>query len=164
MAGGELNQEPTYTIETTAARERLAARRATRGAETLHTRHERNIEVGTHSMEDTDDEGELTVDIYDEEDAIVIQSTVAGVKPENLDVSITDDTITIRGRRIRPESVDDSRYYYKELFWGGFSRSIILPEPVEENATEATLQHGLLTVKLQKRKQGVTQKIKVKMN
>ena len=113
---------------------------------------------------EADDEGELTVDIYEKDDSIVIQSTVAGVKPESLDVSITDDTITIRGERRREEEVHEENYYYKELFWGIFSRSVILPEEIDEDAEEATLKHGLLTIKLPKKRRGQAQKLKVKLN
>lgn len=113
--------------------------------------------------EASEEEGELTVDIYDRGDSIVIQSTVAGVKPEDLDVAITNDTVTIRGRRERPEEVEDEHYYYKELFWGTFSRSVILPEEIEDNAAEALLKYGLLTIKLPKKKKGVVQKLKVKV-
>lgn len=110
-----------------------------------------------------EDEGELTVDIYDKGDAIVIQSTVAGVKPEDLDVSITSDSVTIRGRRERHDEVREDNYYYKELFWGAFSRSVILPEEVDDTAAEASLKHGLLTVRLPKKRRGVVQKLKVKV-
>ena len=77
-----------------------------------------------------DEEGELTVDIYNKGDTIVIQSTVAGVRPEHLDVAITDDMVTIRGRRERMDHVHEDNYYYKELFWGIFSRQVILPEEI----------------------------------
>jgi len=110
-----------------------------------------------------EEEGELTVDIYDKGDAIVIQSTVAGVKPEDLDVSITNDSVTIRGRRERHEEVREEHYYYKELFWGTFSRSVILPEEIDEDAAEASLKHGLLTLRLPKKRRGVVQKLKVKV-
>ena len=110
-----------------------------------------------------EDEGELTVDIYDKGDAIVIQSTVAGVKPEDLDVSITNDSVSIRGRRERHEEVREDRYYYKELFWGTFSRSVILPEEIDEDAAEASLKHGLLSIRLPKKRRGVVQKLKVKV-
>lgn len=111
-----------------------------------------------------EEEGELTVDIYDRGDTITIQSTVAGVRPEDLDVSVTNDTVTIRGRRDRGEEIDEKNYYYKELFWGNFSRSVILPEEIEEDMAEANLRHGLLTLHLPKRKRGVVQKLKVKLN
>ena len=110
-----------------------------------------------------EEEGELTVDIYDKGDAIVIQSTVAGVKPEDLDVSVTNDSVTIRGRREQHEEVREDHYYYKELFWGTFSRSVILPEEIDEDAAEASLKHGLLTLHLPKKRRGVVQKLKVKV-
>lgn len=110
-----------------------------------------------------EEEGELTVDIYDKGDAIVIQSTVAGVKPEDLDVSITNDSVTIRGRREQHEEVTEDRYYYKELFWGTFSRSVILPEEIDDDAAEASLKYGLLTLRLPKKRRGVVQKLKVKV-
>ncbi len=108
-------------------------------------------------------EGELTVDIYDRGDAIIIQSTVAGVKPEDLDVAITSDSITVTGRRECPERIEEGNYFYKELFWGTFSRSVLLPEEIEEDEAEAVLKNGLLTLKLPKKKHGVVQKVKVKM-
>lgn len=110
-----------------------------------------------------EEEGELTVDIYDRGDSIVIQSTVAGVKPEDLDISITEDMVTIRGKRERQEETKDDNYYYKELFWGNFARSIILPEEIDDDAAEASLKHGLLTIRLPKKKKGVVQKLKVKI-
>ena len=110
-----------------------------------------------------EEDGELTVDIYDRGEAIVIQSTVAGVKPEDLDVSITNDSVTIRGKRERHEEVSEKEYYYKELFWGTFSRSVILPEEIDEDGAEANLKHGLLTIRLPKKRRGVVQKLKVKV-
>lgn len=116
-------------------------------------------EIAEEEME----EGELTVDIYDRGDSIVVQSTVAGVKPEDLDVSITNDTVTIRGKRERAEEIKEKDYYYKELFWGTFSRSIILPEEVEGDLAEAVLKNGLLSLRLPKKRRGVVQKVKVKV-
>jgi len=117
-------------------------------------------ETGGTSL--AEEEGELTVDIYDKGDAIVIQSTVAGVKPEDLDVSITTDTVTIRGKRERLEEASEDNYYYKELFWGSFSRSVILPEEIDDEAAEASLKHGLLTIVLPKKRRGIVSKLKVK--
>ena len=113
--------------------------------------------------ESGEEDGELTVDIYDKGDAIVIQSTVAGVRPEDLDVSVTNDSVTIRGKRERHEEVSEKEYYYKELFWGTFSRSVILPEEIDEDGAEANLKHGLLTIRLPKKRRGVVQKLKVKV-
>ena len=115
------------------------------------------------AVEEREEDGELTVDIYDRGDSIVVQSTVAGVKPEDLDISITSDSITIRGKRKQMEEIRDEDYYYKELFWGAFSRSIILPEEIEEGEAEANLKHGLLSIRLPKKKRNTVQKLKVKV-
>ena len=108
------------------------------------------------------EEGELTVDIYEKDDVIVIQSTVAGVKPEDLEVSITSETVCIKGTRQPADRVAEEHYYYKELFWGTFARTVILPEEIDENHTEASLKHGLLTVSLPKKKKGIMQKVKIR--
>lgn len=115
-------------------------------------------------MNMAEEEGELTVDIYDHDDAIVIQSTVAGVKPEDLEVSITSDMVSIKGTRQPMDNVPEDRYYYKELFWGTFARTVILPEEIDEHNTEAALKHGLLTISLPKKKKGLAhaQKVKIK--
>lgn len=107
-------------------------------------------------------EGQLTVDIYDDGENIVVQSTVAGVKPEDLDVTILNDMVTIKGKRKKQQEVKDENYYYRELYWGSFSRSIILQEEVESEKAEASLKNGLLTVKLPKKNKNIIQKIRVK--
>lgn len=130
----------------------------------LAVKHDEHSVSEHHEEALVAEEGELTVDIYNKGDAIVIQSTVAGVKPEDLDVAITNDSVTIRGKREQHHEVKEADYYYKELFWGTFSRSVILPEEIEEDAAEATLKHGLLTIALPKKRRGVVQKLKVKLN
>ena len=134
---------------------------------TEHTRHMKVTanENGIPPPEEPagdDEEGELTVDIYDKGDAIIIQSTVAGVRPEDMDIAVTNDTVTLRGKREQMDRIAEKDYYYKELFWGSFARSIILPEEVDEELAEAAIKHGLLTIKLPKRRRGVVQKVKVK--
>jgi HSP20 family protein len=96
-------------------------------------------------------EGQLAVDVYqDNENHVVITSTVAGVAREDLDISINNDMVTIRGRRKPPHVVSDEQYFYQECFWGGFSRSIILPVDVKAEQAKATLKNGVLTVVLPK--------------
>lgn len=144
-----------------APRSRVAAVRAPR--EQKIAIHDEDGGAPPPAAEDEEEEGQLTVDIFDDGSNLVIQSTVAGVKPEDLDLSITNDMITIRGTRARHEEVTEENYYYKELYWGTFSRSVILPEEVDSDEAEATLKNGLLTVKLPKKKKDVKQKIRVKM-
>ena len=110
-----------------------------------------------------DEEGELTVDIFDEGSNIVVQSTVAGVKPEDVDISLEENTLTIRGTRERTHEVSDDRFYTKELYWGAFSRSIILPEEVDFQKADASIRGGLLTVRLPKKDRG-SKKLKVKFS
>lgn len=129
----------------------------------LKVETESTASIPETTAEIEEEEGELTVDIYDRGDSIIVQSTVAGVKPEDLDVSLTNDTVTIRGKREMQEEIKEKDYYYKELFWGTFSRSIILPEEVEEDLAEAVLKNGLLTIRLLKKKRGVIQKVKIKV-
>lgn len=162
---------PPETAELASSRTTAARRPVRRMVEEEQPHEEpRHLSVQAEKEEETamepeeeEEEGELTVDIYDKGEKIVIQSTVAGVKPEDLDVSITDDTVTIRGKRLRQEEVKEENYYYKELFWGSFSRSVILPEEIDQEAAEASLQHGLLTIRLPKKRKGVVQKLKVKI-
>ena len=121
---------------------------------------------GNDTLQETEEaapdaEGQLTVDIYDDGPVIVIQSTVAGVKPEDIDISLQEDTLTIRGSRRRSHEVSEESFYYKELYWGTFSRSIILPEEVDFSKAEATMRHGLLTIRLPKKDRG-EKKIRVR--
>jgi len=99
--------------------------------------------------EETTD-AELTVDVFQTPDDIVIQTIVAGVDPNGLDVSITRDMVTISGHRERSESVLNEDYFHQELYWGGFSRSVLLPEEIDIDASEAIEKNGLLTLRLPK--------------
>lgn len=107
-------------------------------------------------------EGELAVDVYQTSDAIVIQAMVAGVPPENLTVSATREMVTIKGKRSAPAGITPDNYFYQELYWGAFSRTILLPSEVEAEEVEATERHGLLTIKLPKLDKGRIKTVKIK--
>lgn len=109
-----------------------------------------------------DSEGQLTIDVYQTDNDIVIKSTIAGVKPEDLDVSINNDMITIRGDRKNEEKVEGENYYYQECYWGTFSRSVILPVEVLADKIEASMKNGILTVRLPKADTTKTKKIQVR--
>lgn len=108
------------------------------------------------------EEGQLSVDVYQTEDTIVIKSTIAGVSPENIDIAITNDMVTIRGERHLEEELSDDQYFYQECYWGGFSRSIILPMEVKSDEADAALKNGVLTIKLPKAKKSKSVSVKVK--
>jgi len=112
--------------------------------------------------EDKEEEGELTVDVYQTATEVVIQTMVAGVKPEDLNISITREIVTIKGRRERPNDAGDANYVNKELYWGAFSRTMMLPAEVEVDQAEAIERHGLMTIRLPKTDKERVQKIKVK--
>lgn len=97
-----------------------------------------------------DEEGQLTVDVYQADDEIVIKSTIAGVTADDIDVSITNEMVTIKGNRKHEEKVKESDYYYQELYWGSFSRSIILPEEIDADNAKASMKNGVLTLRLPK--------------
>ncbi|HLM83838.1 MAG TPA: Hsp20/alpha crystallin family protein [Candidatus Bathyarchaeia archaeon] len=109
-----------------------------------------------------DSEGQLTIDVYQTDNEIVIKSTIAGVKPEDLDVSINNDMVTIRGDRKNDEVVEGENYYYQECYWGTFSRSVILPVEVIADKAEAQMKNGILTIRLPKADTTKSKRIQVR--
>lgn len=114
------------------------------------------------SWSNEETEGQLTIDVYQTPTEIVIQSTIAGVEPEDLDISITNDMITIRGKRQKQEEVKAEDYFYQECYWGNFSRSVILPVDIDADKAVASLKNGILTIRLPKAEKIRTKKIKIK--
>ena len=102
------------------------------------------------------------VEIYQTPGEIIIKSTIAGVKPEDIDISINNDMLTIRGHRSMDKKIREENYLYRECYWGSFSRSIILPVEVEGEKIEAELENGVLTVTLPKAKNAKEISIKVR--
>lgn len=109
-------------------------------------------------------DGELPVDMYQTDDAIVIRALVAGVSPAELDISITRDMVTLRGIREEFQEVHDDGYFHRELFWGSFSRTLLLPEEVAIDEAEAQEKHGMLEIKLPKLDKHRTTQLKVRSN
>ena len=105
---------------------------------------------GGNWIEEENDEAELSVDVYQTPTDIIIETMVAGVKPEDLELSISRDMVTIRGQREESRTIDEDNYFTKELYWGRFSRTISLPAEVEPEEVEATERHGLLSIKIKK--------------
>jgi HSP20 family protein len=107
-------------------------------------------------------EGALTIDVYQTDNDIVIVSTIAGVTAKDLDVSITNDMVTVSGERKNPVKVRQENYFYQECYWGPFSRSVILPIDVDAEKSLAELKDGVLTVTLPKSEKVKIKKIPVK--
>jgi HSP20 family protein len=108
------------------------------------------------------EEGQLAVDVFQTENEIIIQSTIAGVKAEELDITIQNDMVAIRGERKKEIEVEPRDYFYQECYWGPFSRQIILPEEIEPAKARAELKNGILTLRLPKLEKTKTTKIRVK--
>jgi len=109
-------------------------------------------------------EGQLTVDVYQNDGEIIVQSTVAGVSPEELDVNITTESVTVRGKREKEEEIKEKDYFYQECFWGSFSRSIILPQEIDPERSTAIIKNGILTIRMPKIERLKAKKIKVKID
>ncbi len=112
--------------------------------------------------EEEDKEGELTVDVFQTADMIIIKTMIAGVHPEDLDISITRDMVTIKGHREEEKTVREEDYFSRELYWGSFSRTIALPAEVDVDEAEAIEKHGLLILKLPKLDKKRQSKLKVR--
>lgn len=106
-------------------------------------------------------EGQLTIDVYQNTNEVVIKSTIAGVEPNGIDINITSDMITIKGNRQKDENIKEEDYYYQECYWGPFSRSVILPVDVESENAKATMKNGILTIKLPKVERVKMKKIEI---
>jgi HSP20 family protein len=117
----------------------------------------------TGSSEDwlSEYEGQLTIDMYQTKDNVVIKSTIAGVRPEDIDVTIANDMVTIRGERKRDFEASSEDYFYQECYWGSFSRSVVLPVDVDIENVSADLKDGILTVVLPKAAKSKARKVKV---
>lgn len=107
-------------------------------------------------------EGQLAIDVFQTEEEIVIKSTIAGVKPEDVDITIDNDMITIKGERKTEEKISKDNYFYQECYWGSFSRSVILPCEIETDKIAAEIKNGVLTVHLPKVNKTKTRKVTVK--
>jgi len=108
------------------------------------------------------EEGQMAVDVFQTESDIIIQAIVAGVRPENLDVSITRDSVSIKGKRENTRRTGRENFLCQELYWGSFGRVITLPDEIDADSAEASTNPGILTIKLPLLNKGRVQKVRVK--
>ncbi|MCC7357781.1 Hsp20/alpha crystallin family protein [Candidatus Uhrbacteria bacterium] len=94
------------------------------------------------------EEGQLSVDVFRDREDLVVRSTVAGVKPEDVDISMHGDLLTIRGKRRSEREVEEHQWFYRECYWGSFSRTIVLPYEVQTDRAKASLKNGVLEVRI----------------
>lgn len=115
-----------------------------------------------HEESEQESTGELAVDVYQTPDHIVIKALVAGVQPATIDISLTREMLTISGSREDEREVEEENYFQRELYWGAFSRTILLPEEVDVDMAEASEKHGILMIRLPKINKKRQTKLKVR--
>ncbi len=122
------------------------------------------VAVATDNEDDNwedDVPGQLAVDVYETKEKLYVKARTAGVNKDELDVSISDNTLTIRGTLSSGEEVDTENFHVQECYWGEFSRTVALPVSVKEDEVEAVLKDGVLTIGFTKLKQDTVKKIQI---
>ena len=143
----------------------VEAELAKTGSSAVKEKEERATEKDVFENGIDEGEGQLAIDVYQTKDAIVIESPIAGVTdPESLDIAITNESVTIRGKRDRETKIKEEDYFYQECYWGRFSRSIILPQEIDAESAEATIRNGILTIRLPKLNRQKSKKLRVKFS
>lgn len=107
-------------------------------------------------------EGQLSVDVYETEKDLIIRSTIAGVKAKDVDISVENGVVTIRGSRKRPDESEENNYFYQECYWGPFSRQLILSGEIDGSKIEAEIKEGVLIVRMPKIRKKKKKKIAIK--
>lgn len=95
-------------------------------------------------------DGQVALDVYQTDDHVVIKAPIAGVKDNDLELTVTDEVVTIKGSRSDSHAVSREAYLLQECYWGSFSRSYVLPVAVDAERAQAVLQAGLLTITIPK--------------
>lgn len=127
-----------------------------------HEKHSIKEKENAAWIEESNEDAQLTIDVYQTPTEIIVKSIVAGVKPEDLQINITRDMVTVQGKREENREVTDEDYFYKELYWGSFSRTVMLPQEVDPEEAEAIEKHGLLIIRLPKLDKEKQTKLKVR--
>ena len=131
------------------------------GSEERHM-HMAPRQSGGRELSSDEPQGELAVDVYQTQDAIVVKALVAGVQPGSIDISLTREMLTITGTREDERETEEENYFQRELYWGSFSRTILLPEEIDVDMAEASERHGILMIRLPKINKKRQTKLKVR--
>lgn len=108
-----------------------------------------------------DTEGQLSIDVYHDDHSIYIVAPIAGVKASDVDISITDEVVTIKGNRTPGHEFGEEKHFTQECYWGPFSRSYVLPIAINSETAKATLKDGLLRIQVPKDEKVKTKTIKI---
>jgi HSP20 family protein len=131
---------------------------------TKHIHFAHSTPQTAYEDETPEDIGELSLDVVNTPDAIIVKAMIAGVKPADVDVDITRDSLTLKATRNDDHEVEDDHFHIRELYWGTFARTISLPEEVDVDLAEAKEKHGLLVITLPKLDKHRKAKLQIKSN
>lgn len=123
---------------------------------------EEETQMEEYDIEEDELEGQLALDMYQTKDHLVIKSTIAGVRPEDIDVTVNENVLTITGERVMEEEIKDKDYVLQECYWGEFSRSVEIPTEFDVEGIGADIKDGILTVRIPKSEKVKPKKIQVK--
>lgn len=121
-----------------------------------------NTDIASDDWLEDDGAGQLAIDAYQTDDAVVLKAPIAGVNPEDLDIAITQDMVTIKGERHFGETITRENYFVQECYWGAFSRSYVLPTSVDSDNAVAELTNGILTITIPKLSKARAKKLTIK--
>lgn len=113
-------------------------------------------------MDEQGDEGELSIDMHQTAESIIVRAMIPGVKKEDLDIVLTRDSLTLKGKRVEETKIADQDYFHRELYWGSFSRKVELPHEIDIEQSEATEKAGMLVLILPRIDKGRQAKLKIK--
>lgn len=113
-------------------------------------------------MDDSSVDSELSVDVYQTQEDVIVKAMIPGVKKEDLEINLTRDSVTLKGVRKEEKIVSDDDYFHRELYWGSFSRTIQLPHEVDIEHAEALETQGILTIKLPRVDKDRQMKVRIK--
>jgi HSP20 family protein len=111
-----------------------------------------------------DEIGQLSLDIFQTKSEIIILAPIAGTPAKDITITVTDDTLAIKGTREIPYDVDEKDYLTKECFWGNFSRSIVLPKNVNTKEISATSKNNILEIRIPKTSEEKTKVVKINID
>lgn len=126
-------------------------------------KNEKDDQMQEEWLAEGEEEGQLAIDAYQDDEAVYIKAPIAGVNIDDLEIAITDEVVTIKGQRRNDAPVERESYFVQECYWGSFMRSYILPVSVDAAKAEATLRNGILSIRIPKQEKSKTRILKVQV-
>ena len=104
----------------------------------------------------------MPIDMYQTDESVVVKATLPGIKPEEVEITISGETLTIKGETRTEKEVKKENYFRQEISYGAFNRSILLPGSLQTDKADATFENGVLTLNIPKAEETKPKQIKIK--